>query len=244
MNSSHIKFDTVKALLFDVFGTVTDWRGTIVREGQQWGQEKGLDVDWADFADGWRAGYAPAMQRVRGGELPWMNIDALHRLILDELLVQFNLSGLSEGEKAHWNRVWHRLEPWPDARGGLERLRQRFIIAPLSNGNVALLTNMAKRADLRWDCIFSAELARHYKPDPQAYLTAVQLLDLQPEQVMMVAAHNGDLLAAQALGLATAFVYRTQEYGPHQRTDLEPAPTVDVVARDFNHLAELLGIES
>ncbi|MEZ4707324.1 MAG: haloacid dehalogenase type II [Caldilineaceae bacterium] len=240
MTPSNSKFDSVKALLFDVFGTVTDWRSTLIREGQQWGREKGLNVDWVRFADAWRAGYAPAMQRVRSGELPWMNIDALHHLILDDLLVQFNIRGLSQDAKDHMNRVWHRLDPWPDARGGLARLRQRFIVAPLSNGNLALLTNMAKHADLRWDCILSAELARHYKPDPEAYLTAVHLLGLQPEQVMMVAAHNGDLLAAQAIGLRTAFVYRPQEYGPDQTTDLAPAASVDIAARDFNHLADLL----
>ncbi|MCB0188329.1 MAG: haloacid dehalogenase type II [Caldilineaceae bacterium] len=234
----------IKALLFDVFGTVTDWRSTIIREGEQWGQAKGLHIDWAAFAAAWRAGYAPAMQRVRSGELPWMNIDALHRMILDDLLGQFDIHGLTEEETDHLNRVWHRLEPWPDARGGLERLRQAFIVAPLSNGNIALLTNMAKHADLRWDCILSAELAGHYKPDPEAYVTSVQLLGLAPEQVMMVAAHNGDLLAAQALGLRTAFVYRPQEHGPQQTTDLEPAPTIDIVARDFYHLADLLGGKS
>jgi len=231
---------TIEALTFDVFGTVTDWRNTIIREGRQLGRRKKLAVNWVKFAEAWRAGYGPAMQRVGQGDLPWMNIDALHRLILDELLVRFNLTGLSEAEKDHLNRVWHRLEPWPDARRGLERLRQRFIVATLSNGNVSLLTNMAKRADLRWDCILSAELVRHYKPDPDVYLTAATLLGLQPAQVMMVAAHNDDLSAARSVGFRTAFVYRTEEYGPNQTTDLVPDPSVDVVATDFIDLADQL----
>lgn len=228
----------IEALTFDVFGTVTDWRSTIIREGRQLGRRKKLAVDWVQFAEAWRAGYAPAMARVRVGDLPWLNIDALHRLILDELLVRFNLAGLSEAEIDHLNRVWHRLEPWPDARQGLERLRQHFVVAPLSNGNISLLTNMAKNADLRWDCILSAELARHYKPDPEVYLTAAALLGLEPAQVMMVAAHNEDLRAARAVGFRTAFVYRTEEYGPHQTTDLAPDPTVDLAVRDFNDLAD------
>lgn len=230
----------IKALTFDVFGTVVDWRGSILREGREFGRRHGVEIDWARFADGWRAGYQPAMQRVRSGELPWMNIDALHRLILDELLVQFGLETLGEEEREMLNRVWHRLQPWPDAREGLALLRQRFLVAPLSNGNVALLTNMAKHADLRWDCILSAELAKCYKPDAEVYLTAARLLGLQPAEVMMVAAHNGDLLGAQAAGLATAFVYRSSEHGPDQTTDLEPHPSVDVVAGDFRDLAQQL----
>ena len=235
-----MQLSAIKALTFDVFGTVVDWRSTVIREGQQLGAQKGLDVDWAQFADAWRAGYGPSMQRVKNGELPWTTIDALHRMILDDLLDRFEITNLSEAEKDHLNRVWHRLDPWPDARAGLERLRERFIVATLSNGNVALLTNMAKHADLRWDCILSAELARHYKPEPECYLTAAALLGLEPDEVMMVAAHNADLLAAQSLGFATAFVYRTQEYGPNQATNLEPDPAVDLAARDFNDLADQL----
>jgi 2-haloacid dehalogenase len=230
----------IEALTFDVFGSVTDWRSTIIREGRQLGRQKKLDVDWTQFAEAWRAGYGPAMHRVRTGDLPWLNIDALHRLILDELLVRFNITSLSEADTDHLNRVWHRLDPWPDARQGLERLRQRFIVAPLSNGNVSLLTNMARQADLRWDCILSAELVGHYKPDPEVYLTAAALLGLQPEQVMMVAAHNEDLKAARSVGFRTAFVYRTEEYGPNQTTDLAPDPVVDITATDFNDLADQL----
>ncbi|RIK37744.1 MAG: haloacid dehalogenase type II [Chloroflexi bacterium] len=231
---------SIRALTFDVFGTVVDWRGSIIREGRRLEQEKGLQVNWASFADAWRAGYAPAMQRVRTGELPWMNIDGLHRLILDDLLEQFQITGLSESEIDHFNRVWHRLHPWPDARRGLRRLRRHFTLATLSNGNMALLINMAKQARLPWDCILSAELFRHYKPDPEVYLGAAPLLGLQPGEMIMVAAHNGDLRAARALGFKTAFVHRPREYGPHQTTDLTPDPEVDVVAQDFNDLAEQL----
>ena len=213
---------------------------TPIREGEAYGQKKGLNVDWAAFADAWRAGYAPAMNRVRTGELPWKNIDALHRLILDDLLERFNLTGLNETEIDHLNRVWHRLEPWPDSVSGLARLRQRFILATLSNGNVALLVNMAKNAGLPWDCILSAELAKQYKPDPEVYLTAADLLGLPSAQVMMVAAHNSDLQAAQRVGFKTAFVARPQEHGPHQSADLEADPSVDVISADFNDLADKL----
>ncbi len=232
----------IKALAFDVFGTVVDWRSALIREGGELGEAKGLEVDWVAFAHAWRAGYEPAMQRVRSGELPWLNLDALHRIILDGLIEQFGIDSLNEAERDRLNRVWHRLDPWPDARLGLERLRGQFIVAPLSNGNVSLLTNMAKRADLRWDCVLSVELSHHYKPDPEVYQKAAQLLDLLPEQVMMVAAHNSDLKAAQAEGFQTAFVYRTNEYGPHQTTDLEPETSFDIVAKDFSDLADQLGV--
>jgi 2-haloacid dehalogenase len=231
---------TIKALTFDVFGTVVDWRNTIIREGKELGHKLNLKVNWEDFADAWRAGYKPSMQKVRSGELPWLNIDALHRMILDELLVRFDIEGLTEAQKDDLNRVWHRLDPWPDAREGLELLRRRFVVATLSNGNIALLTNMAKHADLRWDCVLSAELSGHYKPDAEAYLKAAELLGLAPDEVMMVAAHNGDLAGAGAAGLKTAFVYRRTEYGPNQKTDLEPDPSVDLVAEDFKDLADRL----
>lgn len=230
----------IRALTFDVFGTVVDWRGTLIREGEAFGARKGLDVDWAAFADAFRAGYRPAMDRVRKGELPWTNIDGLHRMIFDGLLVRFGIQDLSEAEKDHLNRIWHRLEPWPDAIPGMQRLRQRYILASLSNGNVALLVNMAKRAGLPWDCVLSSELARHYKPDPEVYSLATKLLGLKPHQALMVAAHNGDLLAAQAVGMRTAFVLRAAEYGPHQTTDLQADPSVDIVATDFIDLANQL----
>ncbi len=231
----------VKALTFDVFGTVVDWYSSIVAEGEEFGDTHGIDIDWAQFALKWRAGYGPAMHRVRQGELPWQNIDALHRGILDSLLDEFKIEGLSEADKDHLNRVWHRLKPWPDAVSGLQRLRTRYIIATLSNGNVALLTNMAKFAGLPWDCILSAELVGHYKPDPEVYETAAALLGLSPHEVMMVAAHPGDLRASQAVGFQTALVPRPLEYGPGRTQGVNAHPS-DLVASDFNKLADLLRI--
>ena len=230
----------VRALTFDVFGTVVDWRSSIIDEGMRLGQGKGVEVDWPKFADAWRARYQPSMDRVRRGEIPWTNLDALHRMTLDQLLVEFEIEGLSEAERDHLNRVWHRLRPWPDAVPGLVRLKQRYTIAPLSNGNVSLLTNMAKNAGLPWDCILSAELARAYKPDPRAYLTAAELLGLPAQQVMMVAAHQNDLRGAKAAGLRTAFVPRPMEHGEGRTLDLTPDPDFDVVATDFLDLAQQL----
>jgi 2-haloacid dehalogenase len=229
-----------KALVFDVFGTVVDWRGSIIREGQALGRRKKLKVDWPAFADAWRAGYRPAMARVRSGELPWTKIDDLHRLILDDLLLRFPLGRLAGEDIDHLNRVWHRLKPWPDARAGLARLKRRHVIATLSNGNVALLTNMAKHAKLPWDCILSAEVVRHYKPDPETYLGAADLLGVKPAELMMVAAHKDDLHAARACGLKTAFVPRPKEYGPAVKPDVSRDPAFDLHARDFNDLARQL----
>jgi 2-haloacid dehalogenase len=231
----------IRALTFDVFGTVVDWRSTIIREGKALGRAKGLDVDWARFADAWRGGYRPAMDRVRRGDLPWTRIDDLHRMILDDLLVEFGIEGLSEAEVRDLNRVWHRLEPWADVVRGLMRLKKRYVIATLSNGNVSLLTNMAKHSGLPWDCVLSAELARGYKPDPEVYTMAAGLLGLATDEVMMVAAHEGDLLAAKGVGMRTAYVPRPLEYGP----DSVPAPVdtsaFDIVAGDLMVLAEQLG---
>jgi 2-haloacid dehalogenase len=233
--------DGIKALAFDVFGTVVDWRSTVIREGVELGKLKKLDVDWAAFADAWRAGYAPAMEVVNRGELPWTPLDRLNRMILDRLSPRFQLGGLNEAEKDHLNRVWHRLNPWPDAVGGLTRLRRRFVLATLSNGNMALLVNMAKHASLPWDCVLSAELARQYKPARAVYQMAADLLDLQPAQVMMVAAHKSDLRAAKQAGLRTAFVPRPLEFGPAGAADTQPDASFDVMARDFVDLADKLG---
>ena len=238
-----MEFPEVKAMTFDIFGTVADWRGSIIREGQDVWAAKGVEVDWEQFADEWRAGYGPAMQRVRSGDLPWMNIDALHRLILDGLLARYQISSLAEDDKDQLNRVWHRLNPWPDVASGLTRLRRRATIAALSNGNVGLLVNMARHGGLCWDCVLSSELAKHYKPDPEVYRKAAALLGLEPHEVMMVAAHNGDLKGAQAVGFRTAFVQRPREYGPKQTTDLAPDSSIDVVAEDFNDLADRLGFQ-
>ena len=231
----------VKALTFDVFGTVVDWRGSIIDEGERLGAELGVEVDWATFADAWRGGYEPAMGRVRSGELPWTKIDDLHRMILDELLVEFGINALDEAQKDDLNRVWHRLRPWPDAIDGLSRLRERYVVAALSNGNVALLTNMAKHAELPWDCILSAELAKRYKPDPEVYETAADLLGLRTEQVVMVAAHKHDLDGAKATGMKTAYVPRPHEFGPGREVEVEPDERYDAFAVDFNDLADKIG---
>jgi 2-haloacid dehalogenase len=232
----------VKALVFDVFGTVVDWRSSVIRAGEALGQAKGLHVDWPSLADEWRIdGYVAGMERVRRGALPWMKVDALHRRKLDELLVKYGVTGLTDAEIDHLNRVWHRLTPWPDAVAGLTRLRERFIIAPLSNGDVALLTNMAKAAKLPWDCILSSELFHAFKPDPRVYLGAADLLGLDPSATLMVAAHGGDLHAARALGLRTAFVSRPLEWGPNGRVEPAPDPSFDVIASDFVDLAAKLG---
>ena len=232
---------SVKALLFDTFGTVVDWRGSIIAEGQAWEKTKGLAIDWPRFADRWRAGYAPSMDKVRRGEMPWTNLDHLHRAILEGLLTEFHMDGLSEDEKDHWNRVWHRLKPWPDSVAGLTRLKKKYTIAPLSNGNVALLADMAKHAGIPWDLILSAELAKHYKPDREAYLTAVDLLELKPGEVMMCAAHSGDLMAARSFGLRTGFIHRPKEYGPTRQADNASAGDFDVVSSDIGDLAGKLG---
>jgi 2-haloacid dehalogenase len=232
---------SVKSLVFDVFGTVVDWRGSIIEEGKAWGNSKGISVDWARFADRWRDGYMPSMNKVRKGEMPWTNLDHLHRALLEDLLQEFQISGLSEEEKDHWNRVWHRLKPWPDSVAGLTRLKKKYTIAPLSNGNVALLTDIAKQAGIPWDLILSAELARHYKPDREAYLTAVSLLELKPKEVMMCAAHSIDLIAARDCGLRTGFIHRPDEFGSMRRADEANPNEFDVVSTDLLDLASKLG---
>lgn len=231
----------IKALAFDVFGTVVDWRASIIREGQLLSARKSFDVDWAEFADRWRSGYGPAMNKVRTGELPWTKIDDLHRMILDELVVEYKLEGLTEAELLDFNHAWHRLSPWPDTVGGLNRLKTKFIIATLSNGNVSLLTNMAKNAGMPWDAVLSAELSGHYKPDPEAYLKAADLLGLAPEQVMMVAAHPGDLRSAAKTGMRTAYVIRPLERGPGRPVNTNPDGEFDYTANDFLDLARQLG---
>jgi 2-haloacid dehalogenase len=228
----------IKALAFDVFGTVVDWRGSIIAEGERWGAEKGLQVDWALFADRWREGYRPAMDKVRQGSLPWMNLDRLHRMILDDLLVEFRIDPLTEEEKRDWNTVWHRLKPWPDAVKGIQRLKEKFVTVTLSNGNMSLLVEMAKRAGLPWDAVLSAELFRCYKPDHEVYRGAVELLGCEPGEVLMVAAHPQDLLAAEECGLRTAFVHRAGEIRSPE--EFAPGQSFDFIAEDFLDLAAKL----
>lgn len=226
-----------KVLAFDVFGTVVDWHGSIVRELQVLAPQ----LDGNAFALAWRAGYQPAMQRVRSGELGWTRIDDLHRIILEDLLPRFGLSDLDEAQRRHLNHVWHRLDPWPDVLEGLRRLKTRYLITPLSNGNIGLLTQMAKRAGLPWDCILSAEVFRAYKPDPATYLGVAQVFDLEPSQVMLCAAHHDDLQAAAACGLRTAYIERPLEFGAAQPKDVSPQPGNELHARDFLDLAAQLG---
>jgi len=232
---------SVKALVFDVFGTVVDWRTSIAQEVRDLGMRFGFSVDGATFADAWRAQYGPSMNRVRRGELRWTKLDGLHRIILDQILIDFGIKGLSELEVDTLNRAWHRLRPWPDAVGGLARLKKKYVIAPLSNGNISLMTDLARHAGLPWDCILGAELVQHYKPDREVYQSALEFLDLKPAEVMMVAAHLNDLGAAKGVGLRTAFVVRPREFGPGGRPDLTPDASVDLAARDFNDLAGQLG---
>lgn len=233
--------DGVKALGFDVFGTVVDWRSSIIREGRELGRAKGLDVDWEAFTDAWRGLYQPALDKVRTGAMPWTRLDDLHRMSLDRLLVEYDIRGLSETEVAHLNRVWHRLDPWPDSVPGLTRMRKKYVLATLSNGNIALMVNMAKRAGLPWDAILGAEPARTYKPLPDAYLRTADFLGCRPEECMLVAAHNGDLAAAARVGFRTAFVRRPTEHGPTQTRDLRADQPWDVVAESMVDLAAKLG---
>ncbi len=228
----------IKGLVFDVFGTVVDWRSGVIGEGEELGERKNLDdMDWPAFADAWRGKYQPSMERVRNGETPWTNLDSLHRASLEVLLEEFGIEGLSEDEKSHFNRVWHRLDPWPDSVEGLRRMKENCVISPLSNGNISLLANMAKRAGIPWDLILSAETVRRYKPDPETYLLMGRLFSFEPEEAMMVAAHVDDLLAAQKCGLKTAYVKRPDEFGPGGEAE-EPHPSIDIVAEDFVELSE------
>jgi 2-haloacid dehalogenase len=226
-----------KVIAFDIFGTVVDWHGSISEEVQK----LRLPVDANAFATAWRKGYQPAMARVRSGELPWTKIDDLHRMILDEILVDFAITHLSESAKQHLNLVWHRLNPWPDTVRGLTLLKSKFTIVTLSNGNLGLLANMAKNASLPWDLILSAEVFRHYKPDPETYLGVAEIFDLPPHDVMLAAAHKDDLLAAHQCGLQTAFIERPFEFGPdHIRQDLHQESFTNYHAKDMLDLAAQL----
>jgi 2-haloacid dehalogenase len=229
---------TPKILAFDIFGTMVDWHGSISREVEA----MSLGVSGDEFALAWRRGYRPAMQRVMSGELGWTLIDDLHRMILDQVLQQFGIDRLDEAQKRHLNKVWHRLDPWPDSVEGLRRLKSRFTICTLSNGNIGLLTNMAKRAGLPWDCILSAEVFRAYKPDPATYLGVAKVFDVAPNEVMLVAAHHDDLAGARACGLRTAYIERPLEFGPSQPKDVSPQPGNDLHAASLTALADLLDV--
>lgn len=228
---------SVDVLAFDIFGTVVDWHGSIVREMAQLHPQ----VDGDAFARAWRAGYKPAMARVMSGELGWTLIDDLHRSILDQILPAFGLDALDEAARVHLNRAWHRLDPWPDAVAALQRLKRRYLLCTLSNGNIGLLTRMAKRAGLPWDCVLSAEVFRAYKPDPATYLGVAKVFDVPAQQVMLVAAHHEDLAGARACGLRTAYIERPLEFGARQPKDVAPQPGNDLHSRDLLALADRLG---
>ena len=229
--------DEVEVLAFDIFGTVVDWHGSIVREMSALHPQ----VDGDAFALAWRAGYRPAMARVMSGELGWTLIDDLHRRILDEILPQFGLAHLDEAARSHLNRAWHRLDPWPDAVAGLQRLKRKYIVCTLSNGNLGLLTRMAKRAGLPWDCVLSAEVFHAYKPDPATYLGVARVFDQPPQRVMLVAAHHDDLEGARACGLRTAYVERPLEFGARNIKDVSPQAANELHSRDLLDLADQLG---
>ncbi len=228
---------SIKAIVFDVFGTTVDWRTNIIAEGQALGKSHNIEVDWPEFADAWGQAYGASVDQVRRGVLPWMSLDELHRRSLETLLDEFEVSGLSEAEKNHFSTVWHRLSPWPDSVEGLNRLRLKFKIAPLSNGNVSLLTDLAAFAHLPWDYILSAEEVHRYKPDPKVYLYAVEHFGLQPEEVMMVAAHPGDLTVPRKLGMKTAYIHRPYAGSPA----IPPRKgEFDFIVQNFLELADQL----
>jgi 2-haloacid dehalogenase len=231
-----------KVIVFDVFGSVVDWRTSLIADLSAHGASRGIAADWTTLVDQWRANYHPSMDRVRKGELPWTKLDVLHRVTLDKLVADLGIKGLSEDDLVHINKGWHRLNPWPDSVAGLRRLKSRFIIGPLSNGNVSLLLNMAKHAGLPWDMIFGSDLFQHFKPDPETYLGVAAMMDLRPEEVMLAAAHNHDLAAARRCGLMTAFWPRPTEYGPLQKRDYAADQDWDVVAENIEGLASALGV--
>ena len=236
-NNAPDLLDDIQVLAFDVFGTVVDWHGSIVREMAA----NYPHVDGNAFALAWRAGYQPAMRRVMAGELRWTLIDDLHRIILDSILPDFGLAHLAQAERARLNRVWHRLDAWPDAVEGLSRLKKRFVICTLSNGNLNLLTRLSKRAGLPWDCILSAEVFRAYKPDPRTYDGVASTFGVRPDQVMLVATHHDDLTAARGCGLRSAYIERPWEFGTQQPKDVSPKAANDLHAEDFVALAQRLG---
>ena len=231
----------VRALTCDTYGTIVDWRGSILDELHAFGQARGLNLDWEKFLEDWKSCYHVGMEKVNAGEWPWTTVDAIYRHRLDALLRSHDIAEVTEQEVEDLNRVWWRLRPWQDSVRGLTRLRTRYIIMPLSNASFAGMVHLARFAGLPWDCIITAENARRYKPAPEVYRLAIELLGLRPGQIMMVAAHNYDLAAARSHGMRTAFVPRPTEYGPAQATDLKAESDWDVVAKDMEDLARLLG---
>lgn len=235
-------FPEVRALTFDVFGTVADWRSGIAREAEAMLAPKGVSLDWGAFADAWRKEYQPAMEAVRSGVRGYVTMDVLHREMLDVALEEFDVAGLDETELHHLAMGWRRLDPWPDVVEGMTRLKAGYAVAALSNGNIALVLAMAKRAGVPWDVILGSELVGTYKPDAAIYDSAPRFLDLAPSQVMMVACHPWDLAAAKARGLRTAYVHRPLEWGPGAEREMPEVGQVDVVCGSFVELAEVMGV--
>jgi 2-haloacid dehalogenase len=236
--------DTVEALTFDLFGTVVDWRGGLIRATSKLGRQWGINADWEKLAESWRKGLAPAIDKIRSGRTRYVNLDHLNRIILDDMLPAFGLGGLDEERREELNRGWQHLDPWPEVVDALKGLRRRYIVAPLTNGTVATVTRMARHGGLQWDCILSSEFAKCYKWNREVYVMAAQLLRLRPDQILMVAAHQGDLRAARKTGMKTAFVRRPLEYGPAGNPELDTDPKdFDLIVDDFNDLASKLGID-
>jgi 2-haloacid dehalogenase len=231
----------IKALFFDVFGTITDWRNSIAREAKAILKPAGYDLDWLGFADAWRSEYQPAMDEVRSGRIPFCRLDVLHRQNLERILPRFNVFGLSEPTLDHLNLAWHRLDAWPDVTPALHRLKRRFMIAPVSNGNIALMVGLARRNGFPWDAILGAEIAGDFKPKPRVYLAAAEALACTPGECMMIAAHSGDLAAAAALGLRTAHIARPNEHGLG-KGEARPTLAVDHAAVDLGALADALAV--
>jgi 2-haloacid dehalogenase len=231
----------IRALLFDTFGTVVDWRGGLIASMQAWGAARAIDADWPGLVDAWRGEYQPSMARVRTGERDWADLDVLQRESVEILAPKFGAAGLDDGALDELVRMWHNLPPWPDSVEGLPRLRERYLIAPLSNGHVALLVRLSKAAGITWDAVFGADVFRHYKPDPETYLGAAALLGCQPAEVMLVACHASDLDAAASCGLRTCYVARPLEYGPGRVVEPPPAGRFDVMVEDLLQLAVVMG---
>lgn len=240
-NRTNDKFDKVEALVFDVFGTVVDWRGSIIRQGKAFSSRTGIAIDWPTLADRWRAGYRPTMDRIASGEMPWTRFHDFNRALLVDLVREFGIRGLRRGHLDELNDFWRKLDPWPDVVRGLKRLKPRFVIGTLSNGDIRTMVDIARHAGLPWDVVFSSENFRCFKPQAEVYLGAAALLGVKPERVALVAAHKNDLRAARANGLRTAFVERPREHGPAKRADAGPERYIDIMAKDFVELADRLG---
>ncbi|MCH8238426.1 MAG: haloacid dehalogenase type II [Proteobacteria bacterium] len=238
-----MKFENITAILFDTYGTIVDWRASVIAEGRALGERKGIEgVDWAAFTDAWKAAYRPYIDQVRNGERPWTTNDALQRQRLDEIVEEFGITGLNEQDLGDFNRAWHRLKPWPDSIPGLTRIKAKVPIGAFSNGNLLLLANMANHSAIPWDFIISSDLFRHYKPDPEIYLGAIDLLGGEADRVMLVAAHNYDLLNARKHGMKTAFVLRPTMFGPNQDTNLDAEDDWDIVTDSIEGVAEAMGV--